>query len=119
MSTVLSQERPKARKAHRCELCGQRIRPGDFYDRQTVVDGRDLWQWVNCRGPVGCNEVSRAIWADPDWRPYDDEGLTADTAVDWARDTVRLTGSPLAAAYLTRIEITGREYQARRRQEAS
>lgn len=111
MTTVLRSERPAARKAHVCDLCNAIIQPGDVYDRQTnIFDGR-LYDWISCRGPVGCNAVAHAVWSDPEWSPdYYDEGLTAERAHEWATETVRATGSMLAAAYLTRIEIAHRRY---------
>ena len=114
MTTWLSASRPVARKAHRCDLCGIRIEPGEVYDRSTnLYDGR-LYDWKSCRGPVGCGEVAHAIWSDPFWCPYGDEGLDADHAYEWASDQVRATGSPLAAAFLTRREIVHRQWLAAR-----
>lgn len=114
MVTVLSDTRPVARKVHRCDLCGIQINPGESYDRSTGIFDGHLYTWKSCRGIVGCNEVSRAIWTDPNWWPYGDEGLDWDLAVEWASDQVRVNGSPLAAAYLTRREIAHRQWLAAR-----
>lgn len=44
MSTCLSSiDGVKARKQHRCTLCGESILAGSLYDIRTGVDGSDLW----------------------------------------------------------------------------
>jgi hypothetical protein len=49
MSKVISSELVKAaRKAHRCDDCGERIEVGASYTRSRVVDGRDACTWRSC-----------------------------------------------------------------------
>lgn len=33
----------KARKPHRCDLCGERINAGELYDKRSGVDSGDFW----------------------------------------------------------------------------
>lgn len=109
MVQVLRNATPTARKAHTCDLCGGPIQPGEQYDRQTnIYDGR-VYDYCIC---VPCRDVVAALveWFD-DY--LDDEGYGTELADEWARDAVRVTGSPVAAAYLTRRAIAWRECVAR------
>lgn len=39
---------PRARKAHRCQMCGRRIDPGETYLRGAGFDGSSAWTWKEC-----------------------------------------------------------------------
>ncbi len=69
MSTCLSsKEGAKARKPHRCSLCGERINAGELQDTRTgVCDGR---MWTMHMHPE-CHAYEQKPGAvDPDW--YED-----------------------------------------------
>lgn len=44
-ATTLSSDRIKARKAHRCDDCGERIEPGDEYQRSAMAGDATVWTW--------------------------------------------------------------------------
>ena len=69
MSTLLSSKNGvKARKPHRCCLCGERINAGDTQDRRTgVSDGR---VWTMHMHPECHAYEQRPGVVDPDW--YED-----------------------------------------------
>lgn len=64
MCDTVSESRPVARKAHRCNACHGTIAKGDSYLRQFNVDGRDAWTW---KAHLLCMAILRA-----DADPYDD-----------------------------------------------
>jgi len=103
---TLRSARPTARKAHRCDLCGSRIEPGETYDRQTNIYDGHLYDWLTCQP---CLPVFGAVitWLDGYW---DDEGVGVDQADEWAREC---TDDPLAVAYLARREAANAEWLAR------
>lgn len=41
----------KARKAHYCDVCGPKIKPGDEYEHTVTFDGEVL-VWKNCAPPT-------------------------------------------------------------------
>lgn len=96
MVQVLRTARPTARKAHRCDLCGGPINPGEVYDRQTSIYDARVYDWLTC---PACAPVMTAVWA---WlgSPWD-EGVGTDDADEWAHEH---PDDPLAVAYLARRE---------------
>lgn len=68
MSTVLStRDGTKARKPHRCCLCGDRINVGDIQDTRTGVDCGDIW---TMHMHPECHAYESNDTVDPDW--YED-----------------------------------------------
>ena len=45
--TFWNHSHPRARKAHRCDMCSRRIDPGETYLRGTGLDGT-AWTWKEC-----------------------------------------------------------------------
>ena len=69
MSTCLSSRNGvKARKRHYCDLCGEVIVPGGFYDTRTGVDGSDMWTMK--MHPECHTHEQKPGTVDPFW--YDD-----------------------------------------------
>ncbi|HAF72534.1 MAG TPA: hypothetical protein DCL06_06265 [Corynebacterium variabile] len=94
MSDLFAHKKRRARKTHRCDLCGTTIRPGDTYSHETgTADGRFL-TWRNC---APCDEVISA--ASIDYYETDGVGVTADDAQVWAEDH---PDDPVATAYIER-----------------
>ena len=46
---TLSQSEPKARKAHKCQMCYRTIEPGETYTRQANLGDDGFYSWVNCQ----------------------------------------------------------------------
>ena len=76
MTTYLDQ-RPRARKCHACDLCGQPIEAGTVYVRQAQI--AQGYGWQTYRSHLGCDAVAGwwARWHGSDGRGPDDlwEGL--------------------------------------------
>lgn len=45
MATLISDRRPRANRARRCDACGCIIEVGTVYVLQFIADGGDRWQW--------------------------------------------------------------------------
>lgn len=70
----------KARKRHRCEVCGGEIEPGAQYERTVTFDG-DVLVWKSHLTP--CSIATDRAWVDG----YEDGGLIdADSVAQWAED---------------------------------
>jgi hypothetical protein len=107
MPTLISHSNPRARKSHRCMMCGGRIQPGEQYSRDTLVYGGRIYSWVECPACQSdhiCNEVD--AWTGG-WR---DEGVGIEEADEWAHETVRLAKTEdlreIARRWLTRNGCT-------------
>jgi hypothetical protein len=98
MPDLLKSKTLKARKVHRCMLCGApAVQPGGTYERSTLIlDGR-VYDWVECEpcGPV-------ATYAADDY--WLDEGVTSEAAIAWAEDNRGESGQrgEVARAFLAR-----------------
>lgn len=72
--TILRTSHPTAKKEHICMFCGCKIKVGERYERQTIADDGDMYDWV-------CHQDCSDIATDIDM--YDglcyDEGLTGDS----------------------------------------
>ena len=84
----------RARKPHRCDLCGTTIHPGDHYHHQAGKTDGTFHTWRNCQPCSTVITRTRDYWFD-----YD-HGVDADTATEWATDNPT---DPTAAAYLNRL----------------
>jgi len=71
---TLSQSTPKARKAHRCEMCRRVIDAGETYTRQANLGDDGFYAWINCQQ---CDVFLNLI---EDWDGY---GVGADTVEEW------------------------------------
>ena len=71
----LNEATRRARKPHRCNLCGGEIKKGTEYDSQTLVYDGMVYGW---KMHPECNAVSSFLWdyVDPD------DGMTADEFLD-------------------------------------
>jgi len=69
MSTLLSSKNGvKARKPHRCCLCGERINVGDTQDRRTGISDGSVWT-MHMHPECHAYEQRPGV-VDPDW--YED-----------------------------------------------
>ena len=68
MSTHLSDSLPKAKKPHRCYLCGLTISIGEVYVRRSGVSDGDFY----CvKMHEKCEEITHD-WRDEDWECHDE-----------------------------------------------
>lgn len=86
MPQVIADERPKARKEHRCSLCSRTIRVGEVYRRCRMVwdDGPYVFrECAHCHALLARREhgLDDAL----DWA---DDGYTDETIWDWEPTTV-------------------------------
>jgi len=83
----------KARKQHKCDLCGLRIRKGATYVYREGVEGKEHWRLR--MHPVCDNVTSR--WDYVDWESMSDEldfrqydlGLTSGTVLRIVAEILR------------------------------
>ena len=74
MSTFLNARNgTKARKPHRCCLCGERINVGDTQDRRTGISDGSVWT-MHMHPECHAYEQTLGV-VDPDW--YEDVGEPA------------------------------------------
>ena len=81
--THFSDSHPRARKPHRCTLCGRLIRPGETYRRGAGMDGSTAWTWKEC---AHCEAILPLI--DTVWECDEDEGYGRSNIEDWDPTTV-------------------------------
>lgn len=74
MWTHLEDKKQKARKLHRCCLCGLEIAIGVEYIRRTGSDGGDMHRM---KMHVECEAVTRD-WDDSDWENTEPERFLAE-----------------------------------------
>lgn len=106
MSTLLREKRTVARKEHRCMFCGGVIHKGDTYNRQTIADNGEVYDWVshtkcdsiftlldmykeNGYEGVSDYEFDAFVWsAIEELHPdrIEAEGMTTEQRVDWLLD---------------------------------
>lgn len=79
---------PRARKTHRCTMCGRTIEIGEKYLRGAGLDGT-AWSWKEC---THC-EAARIAYDIP-W----DVEYNEDTFAEWSTDLVRSIPEARAAA---------------------
>ena len=58
MPNLISETTPKARKGHRCDVCGMTIEAGTVYASQTCADDGRVYTW---RQHPECAEIAREI----------------------------------------------------------
>lgn len=77
----------RARKPHRCNLCGEEIKKGTEYDLQTIVCDGMFYGW---KMHPECNAVSSFLWdyVDPD------EGMSEDEFLDACSEVCRTFSCP-------------------------
>ena len=68
--------KPKARKEYRCDWCGQTIKVGEVYGRQTLSNNGEIYEWKN---HIRCSKIATKL------RMFDecDEGLDDDHFQEW------------------------------------
>jgi ABC-type dipeptide/oligopeptide/nickel transport system ATPase component len=95
--TVLGDERPTARKTHRCDVCRGVIAPGDTYTRQrNVADG----ECYTFKAHALCDAAY--------WKAHRDCGLWDDDMPDWGDSVAPLVLAFFAAlAEMRRGELLG------------
>ncbi len=74
MKHVFDRIYQKARKQHRCYLCGCAIEPGEKYVKYAVVD----CGFFENKGHVSCDDFACATFDDMDWEcigTYGDPGF--------------------------------------------
>jgi predicted RNA-binding Zn-ribbon protein involved in translation (DUF1610 family) len=69
MPELISKTFPRARKYHRCDLCNQKIEPGEVYESQFCKYEGQVYKF---RSHDVCRKISSKLWGfiDPD------EGMT-------------------------------------------
>ena len=80
-------------------MCRTRIPAGMIYQRDTLADYRDIWDWCTC---PACEPVMSHL-VRIDW--HDDGEITMDDAIEWAvhyAPEENARARVLAAAYLER-----------------
>ncbi len=82
-------EHPKARKAHRCEMCSRIIDPGEAY-LSGVAHEDSWWTWNECAHCEAVRRIYDIVW---------DDGYNADTYAEWAGDPRDVTELRHAAGY--------------------
>ena len=104
---TLESGKRRARKAHRCQLCGVRIRPGDTYASQNnVYDGR-AYTWRDCLHCDRDGVVNYvADWCDPD------NGVDYEAAFEWA--TEAMTWPRVWGGWSTSWPMRAAEHEAAR-----
>jgi ribosomal protein L24E len=72
MPTILKEKIVRARKAHRCDYCGETIEKGEPYNTASLVNDGDMYQW---KAHVKCQHIASRLYRyiDPD-----DYGMTSD-----------------------------------------
>ena len=68
MPTIGPDRLIKARKPHRCYLCGLRIRKGATYYQRAGVEGAEHW---SIRMHAVCRDASSG-WDEDDWMTHDE-----------------------------------------------
>lgn len=104
MIVALREAKPVARKPHCCGMCDRQITPGETYSRATLKYDDQIYDWIecaDCQRDLIYTEVHS--WSCGCY----DEGVNAETAYEWAHETVRhgKTDSEreIAQAWLTRF----------------
>jgi len=101
---------PKARKKHRCEVCGWPIEPGETYERAVTFDGGDVLTWKSHLDPCQiATESARSAGYDD----YADGSITADAVAEWASETVKFDylGHPEAVELTRRLRINSERWR--------
>jgi len=78
---TLSDSTPKARKAHKCQMCYRTIAPGEAYTRQANIGDDGFYDWINCQQ---C-DVFLSLDVSDYWDGY---GVGFETVQDWEPDSV-------------------------------
>ena len=86
---LLREAHPTARKAHHCSLCTGPIRPGETYSRQTLVYDGQVYDWLECSA---C-EADEIVSIVAGWT-YGEDGISPETAHEWATETARCPRHP-------------------------
>lgn len=83
MITTIAQERPTARKEHRCLLCHRMIRSGEKYLRQrNIQPGEVPYVWKEC---AHCEALVALVDIDWDfWEGINYESVSEHEPRDWS-----------------------------------
>lgn len=76
----------RARKQHRCDLCGEVIAPGQPYSRGAGVVEGDFTTWNECNP---CSEFSLVYFSESG-----EDVITEDSAVEFARELLEMSHGP-------------------------
>lgn len=69
---LINESRPKANKEHTCMWCGGKINKGEIYDKSTIKNGNDIYEWKN---HIKCSR----LYSELDMYDYDlGEGVDSD-----------------------------------------
>lgn len=79
MITELRRKMVTARKQHQCSLCTGRIRPGEKYERATLIHDGHIYDFLTCQ-PCRDDDI---IWHADRMFGYDD-GVDDEIAYEWA-----------------------------------
>jgi hypothetical protein len=86
-AVLLSDAKPKARKAHKCGLCYRQIEQGETYRRQTVRGDYGIETWTIC---AHCDALNDWLWfndKDARWCLQDGEFDMAEWISEYYRDS--------------------------------
>ncbi len=78
--TFYQHTNPRARKQHRCEMCGRTIQPGEVYRRGFGADG-NAWTWKEC---AHCEQLVRVAFP----RSWNDESYGDDLFNDFEPQSI-------------------------------
>jgi len=76
----LSHSEPKARKAHKCQMCYRVIGIGEVYTRQANLGDDGFYDWINCQQ---CDTFLNLI------EDYDGYGVGCEAVDDWEPGNMR------------------------------
>lgn len=83
MSIELRRKMVTARKQHQCSLCTGRIRPGEKYERATLIHDGHIYDFLTCQ-PCRDDDI---IWHADRMFGYDD-GVDYEIAGEWAWEVI-------------------------------
>ncbi len=81
---VIADERPTARKAHRCDLCDRAIEPGESYRRCWIIGDDGPYTFKECAHCSACVTLSTVT----ETAHYYGEGYSSDDFANWEPGTV-------------------------------
>lgn len=76
----------KARKQHRCDLCGEVIATGESYSRGAGVIEGDFSTWNEC---MPCSEFAKVYFSESG-----EDAIDEDSSVEFARDLLSMSHGP-------------------------
>lgn len=101
MTTILKETRPRSRGRVRCDVCHRTIARGARYERDTLADGGDIWDWRAC---PACADIYRRVAAYVGPWAIEEEGLGPADFADWADDAMGVSHRDRAITWWISID---------------